>query len=128
MTPQFVSATPLVHITSARQAVDFYCKQLGFRVESEYRPSGPGTEPAYLVFVRDGVRLDASSFRDDGVAGHVIGFGVRDVDALHAEFTARGVTIDLTPTNQTWGNREMYLRDPDGNKLRFGQPVSQGDS
>jgi len=24
--------------------------------------------------------------------------------------------------NQTWGEREVYVRDPDGNTLRFGSP------
>jgi catechol 2,3-dioxygenase-like lactoylglutathione lyase family enzyme len=31
----------------------------------------------------------------------------------------RGVPIELPPTDQTWGNREMYVNDPDGNSLRF---------
>ncbi len=26
------------------------------------------------------------------------------------------------PTDQSWGNREMYLADPDGNQLRYTQP------
>jgi uncharacterized glyoxalase superfamily protein PhnB len=51
--------------------------------------------------------------------GSTAAFLVEDVDALHAEFIARGVVISLAPTDQTWGNREMYLDDPDGNKLRF---------
>jgi len=44
---------------------------------------------------------------------------VDNVDALHAEFAAKGAPIDLEPTDQTWGNREMYVRDADGNSLRF---------
>jgi uncharacterized glyoxalase superfamily protein PhnB len=44
---------------------------------------------------------------------------VEDVDALHAELVAKGVPIDLEPTDQTWGNREMYVKDPDGNSIRF---------
>jgi uncharacterized glyoxalase superfamily protein PhnB len=43
------------------------------------------------------------------------------VDALHAEFTARSIPIAVEPTDQTWGAREMYVRDPDGNCLRFVQ-------
>jgi uncharacterized glyoxalase superfamily protein PhnB len=33
------------------------------------------------------------------------------------------VAVDLPPTDQTWGNREMYVKDPDGNAIRF---VRQG--
>jgi uncharacterized glyoxalase superfamily protein PhnB len=38
---------------------------------------------------------------------------------LLAEFVAKGVPIALQPTDQTWGNREMYVKDADGNCLRF---------
>ena len=46
---------------------------------------------------------------------------VDNVDALHAEFLAKGVKIDLAPVDQTWGTREMYVKDGDGNCLRFMQ-------
>jgi catechol 2,3-dioxygenase-like lactoylglutathione lyase family enzyme len=68
---------------------------------------------------RDGVWLHASSFSGDGVSGGVVNLLVDDVDALHAELEGKGVAIALQPTDQTWGNREMYVRDPDGNTLRF---------
>jgi catechol 2,3-dioxygenase-like lactoylglutathione lyase family enzyme len=55
------------------------------------------------------------------VPGGVVFLIVEDVDMLHTELLAKGVKIDLAPTNQTWGNREMYVRDPDGNSIRFVQ-------
>ena len=45
--------------------------------------------------------------------------GVEDVDELHKELKAKGVVIDLEPTDQSWGNREMYVHDPDNNSIRF---------
>jgi hypothetical protein len=44
---------------------------------------------------------------------------VSDVDQLYAECSARGAVIQLPPTNQTGGNRETGIRDPDGNVLVF---------
>jgi len=44
---------------------------------------------------------------------------VEDVNALHLEFVAKGVQIALEPTDQSWGNREMYVTDTDGNSIRF---------
>jgi hypothetical protein len=38
---------------------------------------------------------------------------------LFAEYSSRGVLIELAPYDQSWGNREMYIRDADGNSLRF---------
>lgn len=37
----------------------------------------------------------------------------------------RRVTLEEGPVNQTWGMREFYVRDPDGNTLRFGSPAPQ---
>jgi len=37
----------------------------------------------------------------------------------YAELVAKHVAIALAPTDQTWGNREMYVRDADGNSIRF---------
>jgi len=69
--------------------------------------------------LRDHVRLHLSSFSGDGVSGGVVYVAVDDVNALHAEFVANGVMIDLAPVDQTWGNREMYVKDADGNCIRF---------
>lgn len=47
------------------------------------------------------------------------------VDGLFARYTARGLDqshrtdspVHLAPLDQTWGTREVYLTDPDGNTL-----------
>jgi uncharacterized glyoxalase superfamily protein PhnB len=44
---------------------------------------------------------------------------VTDGDQAFAEFLERGATIHVPPTDQTWGNREIAMRDPDGNVLVF---------
>ena len=46
-------------------------------------------------------------------------FIVEDVDALHRVFSAANVPIEQPPHDTEWGSREMLLRDPDGNRLRF---------
>ncbi len=74
-----------------------------------------------MGLTRDGCELHVSSYPGDGVAGSAAYVRLDDVDALHAEFVAKGVPIALPPTDQTWGTREVYVRDPDGNSLRFGQ-------
>lgn len=122
--PNLLQSIPLLHVTSAEAAEAYYCGQLGFTRAWSYAPSAPAPDPAYLGLERDGVPLHVSSFSGDGVAGNVASFRVRDVDALHAEFAAKGVTFELEPHDQTWGNREMYLRDADQNSLRFIQEQS----
>ena len=122
MTPtNILVAIPLMHVSSSKAAEECYCAKLGFTKEWDYRPAAPADDPAYLGLQRDGVPLHVSSFSGDGVAGGVASFYVRDVDALFAEFRSREVTIQLEPYDQSWGNREMYIRDADGNALRFMQ-------
>jgi catechol 2,3-dioxygenase-like lactoylglutathione lyase family enzyme len=117
----FKIAIPVLHVSSSVAAEEFYCGRLGFRRYSVYRPHDT-PDPCYMSLVRDGAWLHLSSFRDDGAAGTFVFLVVDDVDALHAEFLAKGIPIDLPPTDQTWGNREMYVRDPDRNKISFVVP------
>jgi uncharacterized glyoxalase superfamily protein PhnB len=112
-------AVPLLHVSVAKTAIDFYCSRLGFRLEFAHGVDDVHSDPCYMGISRDGVWLNISSFSGDGVAGGVANLMVDDVDALHAEFLAQGVTIDLPPSDQTWGNREMYIKDADRNCLRF---------
>jgi catechol 2,3-dioxygenase-like lactoylglutathione lyase family enzyme len=97
----------------------FYCNLLGFKKDFAYRPNEALPDPCYMGLSRDRIWLVVSSFPGDGVAGSVANVLVDNVDALHAEFVAKGVPIELAPTDQTWGNREMYVKDADGNCLRF---------
>lgn len=45
---------------------------------------------------------------------------VDDIDAIHKTLESKLKNIDA-PENKPWGMREMYVTDPDGNLLRFGQ-------
>ena len=111
-------AIPVLHVTSSAAAEKFYCASLGFRQAFAYRPFG-GADPCYMGVTRDDVELHLSSFSGDGVSGGVVFLVVKDVDQLHEELKAKGIAIELEPTDQSWGNREMYINDPDGNSIRF---------
>jgi uncharacterized glyoxalase superfamily protein PhnB len=112
-------AIPLLHVSNAASAAEFYSSGLGFQVEFTHRPEGVETDPCYMGLSRDGVWINLSSFSGDGVAGGVVNLMVDSVDNLYAEFTAKHVEVDTPPVDQTWGSREMYVKDLDGNCLRF---------
>jgi uncharacterized glyoxalase superfamily protein PhnB len=114
-------AIPVFHVFSSADAVRFYCDKLGFRHEFSHRAVATHPDPCYSGISRDGVWLHISSFSGDAVAGGVTNIVVDNVDGLHAELLAKGVPIHLAPVNQTWGTREMYVKDADGNCLRFQQ-------
>jgi catechol 2,3-dioxygenase-like lactoylglutathione lyase family enzyme len=112
-------AIPLLHVSNSAAAEDFYCNRLGFRREFAHRADAAKPDPCYMGVSRDGVWLHISSFSGDGISGGVANLIVDDVDALHAEFIAKGVQIAVGPVDQTWGTREMYVKDADANSIRF---------
>ena len=109
------TAIPELHVSNSLPAKDFYSR-LGFECVSSW---GQG-DPSYMAFVRDGVRLHVTSFRD-GAIGASVYVDVDDVDGLYAEFVAKGIQTTSPPVDQTWGTREIVVRDADGNSIRFGQ-------
>lgn len=112
-------AIPLLHVSNSAAAENFYCKQLGFRCEFAHRPEGVVSDPCYMGLSRDGVWMHVSSFSGDGVPGGVVNLLVENVDAMHAELVQKGVPIAVEPVDQTLGTREMYVKDADGNSIRF---------
>ena len=113
-------AIPVIHVSNPVAAEHFYCSQLGFQKTFEYRPFGEGG-PCYMGIIRNNIIMHLSSFPEDGRAGNAVVLVVDDVDILYQEFSRKHIPIDLSPTYQSWGNREMYIKDADGNSIRFTQ-------
>jgi catechol 2,3-dioxygenase-like lactoylglutathione lyase family enzyme len=111
-------------MTSADATEAFYCGLLGFRREFQVAASETKRDPCYMGVTRGDAVLYLSSHAGDGVIGGAVYFMSDDVDALHAEFVAKDVRIHIAPVDQSWGMRELYVKDPDGNSLRFGAPVA----
>ena len=93
------------------------------------------TDPCFAVLERDGDPLFLSSHRGDGKFGQAIAVLLDDVDGLFRKYRSRGLRTPGDPDNprqvhegpidQTWGTREFYVDDPDGNTLRFAQPIKR---
>lgn len=112
-------AIPVLNVRSSSAAHEFYCGRLGFRQIFAYRPDETQADPCYMGLMRDGAELHVSSFPGDGRPGSVVYLRASDVDEVYAGLKDADVSVDLPPTDQTWGNRELYIRDPDGNAIRF---------
>ena len=118
---------PTVRCRRLKTSVDFYTRILDFAQAS----SGEDlTDPSFVVLRRAEDILFLSSHGGDGAFGQAIAVLVEDVDALFKKFVARGLVptkldspVHQEPTDQTWGTREFYVDDPDGNTLRFTQTV-----
>ena len=121
MPAKILGAIPVIPVTDHSRAREFYCDRLGFTHEWTYHPQEDQTDPAYMGLQWDDAFVHLSSFGGDGTGKAVVVLAVADVDALHRDLVERGAPIALEPTNQSWGTREVYVEDPDGNSVRFVQ-------
>lgn len=64
--------------------------------------------------------MPAASTGDHSYFGYVV---FDDVDAYHAEISARGAGVK-PPEDKPWGMREMGVRTIDGHRLTFAQELS----
>ena len=85
-------------------------------------------EPDGWVFLRRGACVLRLGSCPDAIAPRDLGdhryFGyieVDDLDAYHAEISARNAELLFPPTSQPWGMREMGVRTPDGHRVMFAQ-------
>lgn len=109
-------------VKDVAKAIDFYVERLGFKIEFKY-----GEPVQYAAVERDNVSIHLMPVTQSpstlGLSSVYIFTG--DVDGVHADLVARGAAIELMPTDEPYGMRECAVRDPDGNRLSFGQPNMQ---
>lgn len=110
------STVPVLPSPDLAVSEAFYVQKLGFRATL----SLPGT---YLIIEREGCEIHFWPCGDNQDLPRMSSCYVRgDTDALHADFAARGLEL-AAPQNREWGMRELYVIDPHGNLLKFGEPV-----
>ena len=115
--------TPILRIFDEPMAREFYLRYLGFAVVFEHRFE-PGM-PLYIGVLRGACVLHLSEHAGDASPGAAMRIEVGDLDAFHAELTAKGHKL-ARPAIETmpWGTRDMRLTDPFGNRLTFTDAIS----
>ena len=124
MTPNMLSTIPVLQVENAARSCDFYCSSLGFEKDWEHQLE-PGL-PWFVSVSRGEVTLFLTE-HPESAAGALVYLMVEAVDVLAQEFQANKVVLEQEPVTQPWGMREMQLKDPDGNRLRFGQDMEDGE-
>jgi uncharacterized glyoxalase superfamily protein PhnB len=117
----FQTAIPVIRVSASSAAEEFYCNALGFTLLSSWRPDETKDEPRYMTLARDGARLHVHSFPSGAVGAAAVYVFLDDVDALYGELISKGVSVSGPPIDQTWGTREIVVRDSDRNVVTFGQ-------
>jgi len=102
-------------------SLGFFLARLGFR--EHFRLGDP---PSYAIVERDAVsiHLMPAGEAPEARGRSSIYVFVGDVDRLHAELQNLGCPIEVPPADFFYGMREMSVRDPDGNRITFGQPAN----
>jgi uncharacterized glyoxalase superfamily protein PhnB len=118
--PKLNAFSAVFTVSNVGGALDFLVERLGF-VE-QFRMGDPAT---YAIADRDAVSIQLMpAERGPETLGHGrIYVFATDVAALHAELTGRGCPIEMAPADLPYGMREMAVRDPDGNRITFGQEI-----
>ncbi|SFS04654.1 glyoxalase superfamily protein [Yoonia litorea] len=114
-------ATPIFRIFDEERARDFYIRWLGFDLQFEHR-FGPDM-PLYLGLERDDFVLHLSEHYGDTTPGTRVRVRCEDLAALHAALAARPQkNLRLgSPQEQPWGDLQLTVLDPFGNRLTFYQ-------
>lgn len=119
---------PTVRCSNMAASLEFYTRILDFeRVDGD----DDLADPSFNSLSRDGSFLFLSSHRGDGEFGQCVAIIVENVDEVFRTLRERGLktpgnpnapqAVHEGPLDQTWGTREFYVDDPDGNTLRFTQ-------
>ena len=106
-----------------KSAVDFYTRILDFRLKY----AEASVNDWVVDLINEGAELQLTVLESNNLFGSVVNVWVDDVDALFSKYLERGLNtshkkespVHQGPLDQTWGTREFYVTDTDGNTLRF---------
>jgi uncharacterized glyoxalase superfamily protein PhnB len=117
---------PLFKVRDMREAIRHYTEVLDFRMTW---PEDTADSPV-VDLGHEQMELQLTTHESDRLFGSVVNVFVADVDSLFAKYQSRGLEtnkpgspVEQGPVDQTWGRREFYVKDADGNMLRFCQPI-----
>lgn len=116
--------TPILRIFDEAKAREFYLEFLGFSLNWEHRFGD--SFPLYAEVSRGACVLHLSGHHGDACPGASLRIEVGDIDAFHAELTAKDYRYARPGCERTeWGTREVRVTDPFGNRLVFFRPITE---
>jgi catechol 2,3-dioxygenase-like lactoylglutathione lyase family enzyme len=115
---------PIFKCKDIDESIAFYTKILDFELVSRWPETG------FLAFAELNHGEDVlylSTHSGDGAFGSVIAIPVESCDNVFKKLKSRGLDtstkkespVHQEPIDQSWGVREFYVTDPNGNTIRF---------
>lgn len=117
---------PLFKVRDMAKAIAHYTQVLDFELTD---PNDTADSPVVDLGMGECL-FQITTHESEKLFGSAVYVWVEDVDALFAKYKTRGLDtspwvqspVHQGPVDQTWGRREFYVTDADGNTLRFCQP------
>lgn len=118
--PRLVAFAAVFTVAEVPPSLRFFTDRLGFKIDFQM-----GDPPSYAIIERGAVSLHLMPKSQDprGLGTSSVYVFVAGVDALHDELKGRGCPIEAAPETLSYGMREMSVRDPDGNRVTFGEEI-----
>jgi catechol 2,3-dioxygenase-like lactoylglutathione lyase family enzyme len=115
-------AVPNLVVEDLQAAREFYNGFLGFDVAMD--------EDGFTMFASPSNRTAQITVadrhnpgQDRGISEAHVSVEVTDVDALHAEAVTRGLDVVYPLTDEPWGIRRFFVRDPDGTVINVAMHI-----
>jgi predicted enzyme related to lactoylglutathione lyase len=117
-------ANVCIFVSDQDRAKAFYTQVLGFEARQD-APLYPGATNRWVAVAPAGAVTEAILYLPDENWEHyrqvvgqsqAVSFNVTDMQALHADLTAKGVTFVQEPDVQPWGTFAI-IADSEGNRL-----------
>lgn len=118
---------PIFRCRDMKQAITFYTGILDFKL-----CDGESADNWVVNLVNGDAELQLTILEGNQKMGIAANVRVDDVDGLFQKYLGRGLDtsnkegspVHQGPIDQSWGNREFYVTDSDGNTLRFYKPIN----
>ena len=128
--PEGIVLTHFIVSDDVERSRRFYTEVLGGRVAFPGAPVNVALANSWIVINSGGGPTDdkptviLETPRDPDRVSSFLNIRVKDIDAVYAEWSARGAQF-LTPPKQHAYEKRCYIRDPDGHLIEVGKPRTQ---
>jgi uncharacterized glyoxalase superfamily protein PhnB len=116
---QNMQVFPIFAVANIEDALDFYCRKLGFETKWIF-----GDPPHRAGVAKQGVEIHLDAEAAGAPPGpSVIYCHMDDVTAYFHDLQSRGVAFVFELQDRPWGMRDFRIEDPFGNRLGFASKI-----